>query len=107
MELDITVAREDSGEVVLALKGAVDLVSRADLVETALRELDRAGCEHLVLDMSGVSFIDSTGLGTLITLANEAETREAAFSVREPSSRVERLLSMTGLEEKFVRDQPE
>ena len=105
VELAITVAREDSGEVVLALNGAVDLVSRADLVETALRELDRAGCRHLVLDMSGVSFIDSTGLGTLITLGNEAEAREAEFSVREPSARVERLLSMTGLQDKFVRDE--
>ena len=102
MDLDIAVDRDGSGEVVLVLTGSVDLVSRGDLGEVALRELERSGCTHLVLDMAGVSFIDSTGLGTLITLSNEAESRQARFSVRDPSVRVERLLSMTGLQERFA-----
>lgn len=97
-------SREDNGDTVLLLSGAVDLVSKEELVAVGLRELDRAGCRRLVLEMSGVGFMDSSGLSALITLDNDAQARDAQVVIREPSNRVDRLLEISGLRDRFVRD---
>lgn len=104
MELSSQVTRDDSGDTVVHLSGAVDLVSKENLVTLGLRELDRAGCRRLVLEMSGIGFMDSTGLSALITLDNDAQSRGANFVIRNPSSRVDQLLEISGLKERFVRD---
>ena len=103
MEMSIEVSRDDSGDTVLSVVGAVDLVSKDELIEVGLRELDRAGCRRLVLDMAGVSFMDSSGLSVLVALDNEAQPRDAEIVVREPSHRVERLLALTGMRQRFLR----
>ena len=103
MEMSIEVSRDDAGDTVLSVAGSVDLVSRDELIEVGLRELDRAGCRRLVLDMAGVSFMDSSGLSVLVTLDNEAQPRDVEIVVREPSQRVERLLALTGMRRRFLR----
>jgi anti-sigma B factor antagonist len=102
VELDLQVTRTDAGEAVVAVRGAVDLVSKDELLDVALREFERAGIHLVVLDMSGVEFIDSSGLGALVTLDNEATGRGARFLVRDPSARVERILALTGLLDRLV-----
>lgn len=53
----------------------------------------------LLLNLSGVNFIDSTGLGALIALAGEASDRGKQFAIEEPSARAKRVLTLTGLNE--------
>jgi len=53
------------GVYVVAVSGEVDLYSAPDLLGT-LRELADADARRLVVDVTGTSFIDSTGLGVLI-----------------------------------------
>jgi anti-sigma B factor antagonist len=55
----------DDGVYVVAVAGEVDLYSAPDLF-SALRELADGGAQHVVVDVTGTSFIDSTGLGVLI-----------------------------------------
>jgi len=54
-----------AGVYVISVSGEVDLYAAPDLL-AALRELADADGEHLVVDVTGTSFIDSTGLGVLI-----------------------------------------
>jgi anti-sigma B factor antagonist len=104
VELSIKVTRDDSGETVLLLSGALDLVSKQEVIDIGLRELDRAGCRRLVLNMGGIGFIDSTGLSALIILDNEAQSSDATVVIQEPSARVDRLLEISGLRDRFVRE---
>jgi len=71
--------------------GELDLLSAPEL-EAALAEWD--GTEPLVLDMAGVSFIDSTGLRLLLQLCLRSAVRPAVI-IRNPSASVRHLLKMS------------
>jgi anti-sigma B factor antagonist len=103
MDLDIAERSEpgesgsESGRAVLVVTGSIDLLSRNRLLEAGHAALRREGCHGLVLDLSGVQFVDSTGIGAFVELASEAEDQGSTFEVRDPSPRVARLLEVTGL----------
>jgi len=64
-----SVTREDdAGTVRVVVTGEVD-VATADAVEQAVQGVSAAGPDAILLDLSGVTFIDSTGLRILLTLA--------------------------------------
>jgi anti-sigma B factor antagonist len=73
------------------LHGELDLAAFDDVLHT-LAELDG---QTILLDLAGVTFIDSTGLRTLMA----ARRDHAQLSVVNPSGVVVRLLDMTGTSE--------
>jgi len=92
----------EAGRQVVTLTGSVDLASRAlltDAVKTAVADSDVTG---IVLDLSGVEFIDSTGLGAVVESAGMAEDSSRNFALRSPSPRVSRILELTGLAEQWT-----
>ena len=86
----------------VVLVGELD-VSTAETVSSLLREIDRSA-SGLVLDMAGVSFIDSSGLRMLIQARQMFDEREDAVTIRSPQQTTIRLLELTGLAEHFVID---
>jgi anti-sigma B factor antagonist len=56
---------------------------------------------RIVLDLSRVSFIDSTGLGSLLTVWTAAQRRSCDMEIINPGARVEQLLSVTKLDQVF------
>lgn len=56
---------------------------------------------RIVLDLSKVSFIDSTGLGSLLTVWTAAQRRSCDMEIINPGARVEQLLSVTKLDQVF------
>ena len=99
MDLSITEATDGPGVCVLAAAGSIDLQSRASLVDTGRRHLDENNIRRLVLDLAGVTFIDSSGIGAVIELAGIATDNDCAFALRNPSARVQRVLGITGLQD--------
>jgi anti-sigma B factor antagonist len=77
--------------------GEIDIYTAPDLAR-ALRDCSD-GHELLICDLSAVSFIDSSGIQTLI----EAAQREPRLVIRDPSAPVEKLLVLTGIETLFQR----
>lgn len=78
--LEIDRVRDPQGRLVLAARGEIDLMS-SPLLSDAIERARRSG-QTLVLDLSEVSFIDSTGLHVLITMARAAERDGWALEVR-------------------------
>ena len=52
----------------------------------------------IILDLSGVSFMDSAGIGELVQLHTWAQAKDAELKVASPSSFVRRLLDLTHLD---------
>ncbi|MFN8123781.1 MAG: STAS domain-containing protein [Thermoleophilia bacterium] len=78
---------------VLRLTGELDLATAPDVL-AAVEAATGDGTSRLVLDMSGVSFIDSTGVRTLLE-ANRVAGND--LSLLAPSPAVTRVLELTEL----------
>ena len=68
MALDIQ-QREREGITILDLKGRITVGPEAGALRDHVAGLNRAGTGNLVLNLAGVDYIDSTGLGALVMCA--------------------------------------
>ena len=57
------------------------------------------GLERLTLDLSGTTFIDSTGIGVVLRLANDAENRGVELAIVPGPPEVQRVFATAGLTE--------
>jgi anti-sigma B factor antagonist len=77
----------------------VDISAADELVNAARRCLDRAA--SVELDLGGLTFIDSSGLGALVRIRNEAAERAKSLVLTNVSATADRLLQVTGLDKAF------
>ena len=84
--------------VTITLSGELDLASAGDLDE-AIRDCEETDIGGLVIDLSDVSFIDSTGLNTLLQAKRRMNGRLVFISSKHEA--VTRLLAVTGTAEVF------
>jgi anti-sigma B factor antagonist len=84
------------------VSGALDLTGIDPFKEQVLRLLS-TGCRALILDLSGVQFVDSEGVRALLALRDEAEERHARLRVVVPSgSAVDRTLRLLRFDTLFA-----
>jgi anti-sigma B factor antagonist len=95
-ELQIAI-RQGSGRVIVELEGELDMASSRRLQEV-LTDATFDGLHAVVLDLRGVSFLDSTGLKAIFILRNAVRGAGAEFAVTPGSAQVQRLLSLTRLD---------
>ncbi len=89
----------DRGHLVVA-SGELDIQATPRLSTVlALGSASRGG--RLVLDLSEVSFIDSTALGTILKAAAQLDEGGTLLAVVAPDGPVRRLLEMTNLTQRF------
>lgn len=98
-EHPIAAIDRNDGHVVVALAGELDLYN-AHVVRNALLECCDEGPQRLVVDLSGVKFIDSTALGVLIEARTRMENRRA-FLLAAPGLETKRALEVSGLDRHF------
>jgi anti-anti-sigma factor len=89
--IDLAVA--PSGAVVV--RGEIDLETGPSL-ESALTEAVRHGTGDLVVDLSGVDFMDSAGLNVFVRTYKHLVGQDRRLVVRGPSPVVRRILDMGG-----------
>lgn len=91
---------QNGDSAVVRVGGEIDLTSAPQLDE-GLQELVNGSVKHLTLDLSGVSFMDSTGLRVLLKTSKVLEGSGGKLDLREPSDPVRRLLEVSGLDSHF------
>ena len=84
------------GDRLLVMQGELDIATAPELA--AMLERLRTHRHAVVLDLEGVTFMDSTGLATLMDAWLEAERDGWAFSVRAASPAVRRVVALAGLQ---------
>jgi anti-sigma B factor antagonist len=78
--------------------GEIDLANR-DRLDAQLRELWESGWRHVVLDLSAVPFLDSSGLYVLAAHHRRAVTAGLRFTLADCSTQVLRVLALTGMDQ--------
>lgn len=73
----------------------------AEKFKTKMNAIIDAGCKKLVLDCSGIQFIDSSGFGALVNIYNHAKNRESAFILCNISKETMQLIKITKLDQVF------
>ncbi len=97
VDLDV----ERRGDVVVVhIGGEVDMLT-TPMVGSLISEQLQGDLSTLVLDMSGVGFLGSSGLAALVTAREEAANRNVSLRLVSASHAVQRPLAATGLAELF------
>lgn len=92
--------RRGRDRAIVALAGECDL-NGVPLLERELESSDAREADALVLDLTQLEFMDSTGLRTLLSAQSAAAERGQAFAITEGKEQVERLLRVTGVAEQL------
>ncbi len=90
----------EGGGTLLALHGELDLGS-APVLEAALSELQSVGADRLVIDLGGLSFMDSTGVAVMLRAQQAAQDYGQWLICRPGPRQVQRLLELTGAIDRF------
>lgn len=100
-EFELVVERADDDLALIRIAGEIDL-STSDRLDTDLEHLMTANDgREIVLDLSGVDFLDSTGLRMLWTARQRAQAAGSRLVLAAPSEPVMRVLRVTKLDKVF------
>jgi anti-sigma B factor antagonist len=94
-ELSIAVQRAPD-EVIFRLTGEIDVLTVTDLSVMVTETLADPPA-RIVLDMAGVTFCDSQGLGTLVVLSRKAQHAQSLLALTNVGDFLLRVLDITGL----------
>lgn len=100
--MSVTPAPEAGAASLVSLSGEIDLTTAPSL-HAALVEAQGPGSGPVVVDLTGVSFIDSSGLHALLTgLQRLSEAQRRMPLVVRKDSQVSRVLALTQMNETFA-----
>ena len=100
MDLDIGTSVVD-GRTVVQVVGEIDVYTAPQLREQLDAEID-AGRYDLVVDLSGVTFMDSTGLGVLVGRLKQIRLNDGSMRLVCAHDRVLKVFVITGLDKVFA-----
>lgn len=99
MALDVSTTRRDD-LIVVRLDGELDIYTVAGF-RSELDALDPAAA-RIVIDLSDVTLLDSSGLGALVSLLNQARAGSGQLGLVCPHRRLRRVFEITGLRRAFT-----
>jgi anti-sigma B factor antagonist len=101
MSLEVQTRQTDSGVTVVAPNGRLD-VAGAPALKEAIGNAVKDGPPRLVIDMEGVSFVDSTGLGSVIAALKLVRSSKGDLRLAAPNQQVRVVLELTTLDRVFA-----
>ena len=94
----LTIAtREVDGVIVLDLSGRITLGEGSVQLRDAIRGLISKGSKSILLNMGDVNYIDSSGLGELVSAFTTAKNQQADVKLLNLTKKVHDLLQLTKL----------
>jgi anti-anti-sigma factor len=98
---DLSVDLTEEGDLtILTVRGELDAYS-ASTLDAAFDQALAGGARQMVLDLSEVGFIDSSGLRSMIRARKQVGDAPQALRLRNPQPATVRLLDITGLTDHF------
>ncbi|HEY8313568.1 MAG TPA: STAS domain-containing protein [Candidatus Baltobacteraceae bacterium] len=101
-ELSIDIKSENNGDaLIFKLRGSLDLAT-APSVRAALIEAADEGKHEIIVDLTQLEFLDSTGLGALIGAHRRSLEHDGRVALVVTDGPIARLLNITGLMRVFA-----
>lgn len=98
MHIDVT---EQANATIVRLTGDLTGEEDASLSEAVTSHLSKQG-SRIILDLAGVKFMNSTGLGELVKLAAQANVQSCRLLLARPSPFIAGMLQATQLDKFFA-----
>ncbi|MFJ6525069.1 STAS domain-containing protein [Streptomyces longwoodensis] len=96
-DIELTLTATPGPAAVATVAGDIDLHTAPGLRTRVLALIDQ-GDHHLILDLSGVGFCDSAGLGALIGIWHGAQEAGGSLALAAVPDRLMRMLTLTGVD---------
>jgi anti-sigma B factor antagonist len=97
--MQLTVTRTSPGHTTLTVAGDVDLATADELRTAGLDGLSANPADILRIDLSGITFLDSSALNALISIHNAGADQVVLVAPSKPAIRI---LQLTALDEVFA-----
>jgi anti-sigma B factor antagonist len=99
--VDLSITSEvRGGATVVHVGGEIDVYTAPKLREQLI-DLVSSGAYHLIVDMEGVDFLDSTGLGVLVGGLKRVRAHEGTLRLVCTQERILKIFRITGLTKVF------
>src|SRR4051812_42123637 len=92
---------DTTSPTILTLTGEID-ISTSGRVREALIAISNSGENKVVVDMTNVTFLDSTGLAALVGPLKRFRSMNGEIVLRSPTQGVQKVLEITGLTRVFT-----
>jgi anti-anti-sigma factor len=101
-DLRVDVSAEADDTCVVTVVGELEPSTAPQLERELQASAFTSNCTRLVIDLTGVTFMDSSGLGVVLNAHKKMRARDGRLVVRQPSRTVQRLLEITALTNQLV-----
>jgi anti-anti-sigma factor len=95
MHLEASIEQADATTLIITLTGAMTLGMKLREVESKINQVAGDGIHKLVLDLAGVEYADSAGLGLLMLLHGKMKTRGGQLRLVAPDKQLRDLFKLT------------
>ena len=96
-----TQLKEIDGTKVLDVTGEIDVYT-APQFRDAVNTVINSGQKHLVVDMTNVTYMDSSGFGALLSATRRLRPQGGTVNLVKVSSAIDRILTITRLNTVFT-----
>jgi anti-sigma B factor antagonist len=101
MELAFEIDHSGEGQTTLIVSGEIDAASAPEF-QDKIGDLLINGARQLIVDLDGVEFIDSTGLGVLVAARKNTSALDGDLKLICSRPRILKVFEITGLDEVFT-----
>jgi anti-sigma B factor antagonist len=98
MSFEVERSALDSGVMVLALSGSMTMGTQLQELELSLQELANKNQNRIVLDLSKISYLDSSAIGVLVSCHGSVKGSGGQLRLAGVNSRVSAVFKMTGVD---------
>lgn len=88
--------RKQGPATVLEINGRFDFAARREFKD-AMERIQQAGCQHVILNLEKVSFVDSSALGLLVVAHQNLKLKDGRISLVNPQSYVRQILDLANV----------
>ena len=94
--------RRVDGMVLLNIEGIIKLGQSAEFLVQSLERTLESDDGHVLLDLSKINYIDSTGIGELVGYLSRFAARDRKLILVSPSERIRKLLGVAQIDHLFA-----
>jgi anti-anti-sigma factor len=89
--------RREGDAAVVAVSGKLDMVTQAEF-RSAVTDAMTGGAKRAVIDLAGLTYVSSAGIGALAAIASELKGRGGDLRVANPQGNVLRIFEICGID---------